>query len=84
MDNIAKNSLFSFMDEFSGYNQIRMAPDDMEKNTFVTMWKAFCYKVMPFRLKNVGATYSRAMVTLFHDMMYKEIEVYIDDIITKS
>ena len=39
---------------------------------------------MPFGLKNVGATYQKAMVTLFHDMMYKEIEVYVDDLIAKS
>ena len=61
-----------------------MAPDDMEKTTFVTIWGTFCYKVMPFGLKNVGATYQRAMVTLFHDMMYKKIEVYVDDMIAKS
>ena len=48
------------------------------------MWGTFCYKVMPFRLKNVGATYQIAMVTLFHDMMHKEIEVYVDDMIAKS
>ena len=84
VDNIAKHSVFSFMDEFSGYNQIRMAPEDMEKTTFLTMWRTFCYKVMPFGLKNVGATYQRAMVTLFHDMMHKEIEVYVDDMIAKS
>lgn len=39
---------------------------------------------MPFGLKNAGATYQRAMVTLFHDMMHKEIEVYVDDMIAKS
>ncbi|WRX28546.1 Reverse transcriptase domain - like 10 [Theobroma cacao] len=61
-----------------------MAPEDMEKMTFVTMWGTFCYKVMPFGLKNAGATYQRAMVTLFHDMMHKEIEVYVDDMIAKS
>ena len=61
-----------------------MAPEDMEKTTFLTMWGTFCYKVMPFGLKNVGATYQRAMVTLFHDMMHKEIEVYVDDMIAKS
>ena len=44
----------------------------------------FCYKVMPFGLKNAGITYQRAMVTLFHDMMHKEIEVYVDDMIAKS
>ncbi|KAG8500234.1 hypothetical protein CXB51_004341 [Gossypium anomalum] len=74
VDNTAKHSLFSFMDGFSGYNQIKMASEDMEKTTFITMWGTFCYKVMPFGLKNAGATYQRAMVTLFHDMMHKEIE----------
>ena len=72
------------MDGFSGYNQIWMAPKNREKTAFITIWGTFCYKVMPFGLKNVGATYQRAMVTLFHDMMHKEIEVYVDDLITKS
>ncbi|KAG8493230.1 hypothetical protein CXB51_010553 [Gossypium anomalum] len=84
VDNTAGYSLFSFMDGFSGYNQIKMHPEDMNKTTFVTMWGTFCYKVMPFGLKNTGATYQRAMVTLFHDMMHKEIEVYVDDMIVKS
>ncbi|KAA3481527.1 reverse transcriptase [Gossypium australe] len=48
-------SLFSFMDGSSGYNQIKMHLEDMEKTTFVTMWGTFCYKVMPFGLKNAGA-----------------------------
>ena len=56
----------------------------MEKTTFVTQWGTFCYKVMPFGLKNAGATYQRAMVSLFHDMIHHEIEVYIDDMIAKS
>ena len=72
------------MDDFSGYNQIRMAPEDMEKTTFLTMWGTFCYKVMPFGLKNVGTTYQRPMVMLFGDMMHKEIEVYVGDMIAKS
>ena len=61
-----------------------MASEDMEKTTFLTMWGTFCYKVMPFGLKNVGATYQKAMVTLFYDMMHKEMEEYMDDMITKS
>ena len=61
-----------------------MAPEDKAKTTFVTPWGTYCYKVMPFGLKNAGATYQRAMVTLFHDMMHKEIEVYVDDMIAKS
>ncbi|XP_052312616.1 uncharacterized protein LOC112328848 [Populus trichocarpa] len=84
VDNAARSSTYSFMDGFSGYNQIKMAPEDKTKTTFVTLWGTFCYKVMPFGLKNAGATYQRAMVTLFHDMMHKEIEVYVDDMIAKS
>ena len=81
---MATSLLYSFMDGFSGYNQIKMAPEDMEKTTFITLWGTFCYKVMSFGLKNAGATYQRAMVALFHDMMHKEIKVYVDDMIAKS
>jgi len=84
VDNTATSSLYSFMDGFSGYNQIKIAPKNMEKTTFITLWGTFCYKVMSFILKNVGATYQRAMVTLLHDMMHKEIEIYVDDMIAKS
>ena len=52
----------------------------MEKMMFVTP----CYKVMSFGLKNTGATYQRAMLALFHDMMHKDIEVFMDDMIAKS
>jgi len=84
VDNTATSTLYLFMDGLSGYNQIKMAPEDIEKTTFITLWGTFCYKVMSFGLKNAGATYQRAMVTLFHDMMHKEIEVYVDDMIAKS
>ena len=84
MDNTASFALFSFMDGFSGYNQIKMAPEDMEKTMFVTLWGTFCYKVMSFGLKNAGATYQQAMVALFHNMMHKKIQVYVDDMIAKS
>ena len=73
VDNTAQYKVFSFMDGFSGYNQIKMAPEDMEKTTFVTQWDTFYYKVMPFGLKNVGETYQRAMVALFYDMIHHEI-----------
>ncbi|PKI49812.1 hypothetical protein CRG98_029789 [Punica granatum] len=89
VDNTARHTQFSFMDGFFGYNQIQMAEEDKVKTTFITttfitMWGTFCYKVMPFGLKNAGATYQRAMVTLFHDMMHKVIKVYVDDMIAKS
>ncbi len=56
VDNKEDYLLFSFMDGFSGYNQIKMHTEDMEKTTFITMWGTFYYKVMPFGLKNAGAT----------------------------
>ncbi|XP_039684984.1 uncharacterized protein [Medicago truncatula] len=84
VDNTAKSKVFSFMDGFSGYNQIKMAPEDREKTSFITPWGTFCYRVMPFGLINAGATYQRGMTTIFHDMIHKEIEVYVDDMIVKS
>jgi len=84
VDSTAKCKVFSFMDSFSGYNQIKMAPEDREKTSFITPWGAFCYLVMPFGLINAGATYQRGMAKIFHDMMHKEIEVYVDDMIVKS
>ena len=71
VDNTTNFALFSFMDEFSGYNQIKMTPEDMEKTTSITLWGTFCYKVMSFGLKNARATYQRAMVALFHNMMHR-------------
>ena len=54
VNNTAQHKIFSFMDGFFGYNQIKMAPEDIEKTTFITQWGTFCYKVMPFGLKNAG------------------------------
>ena len=61
-----------------------IAPEDREKTTFITQWGVYCYRVMPFGLKNAGATYQRAATTLLHDMIHKEVEVYVDDMIVKS
>ena len=72
------------MDGFLGYNQIKMAPEDMEKNSFITPWGTYCYKVMSFGLKNASATYQRAASTLLHDLIHKEVEVYVDNMIMKS
>ena len=57
LDNTTCHSFFSFMDGYSGYNHIKMAEEDREKTTFITPWGTFCYKIMPFGLKNVGETY---------------------------
>ena len=65
VDSIARNQLLSFMDAFSGYNQIKMEEADQEKTSFVTSQGLFCYKVMSFGLKNAGATYQRLMNKMF-------------------
>ncbi|XP_042509259.1 uncharacterized protein LOC122084904 [Macadamia integrifolia] len=77
----AGHALLSFMERFSGYNKISMYPEDMEKTAFSTRWGTYCYKVMPFGLKNAEATYQRAATTILHDMIHKEVEVYVDDMI---
>ncbi|XP_069147092.1 uncharacterized protein [Solanum lycopersicum] len=84
IDNCAKHETQSFVDCFAGYHQIEMHKDDAEKTAFITPCGVYNYKVMPFGLKNAGATYMRAMTTLFHDIIHKEIEVYVDDVIIKS
>uniref|UniRef100_A0A2N9HE72 RNA-directed DNA polymerase n=1 Tax=Fagus sylvatica TaxID=28930 RepID=A0A2N9HE72_FAGSY len=84
IDSAAGHAMFSFMDGFSGYNQIRMSTRDAEKTAFRTPIGNFYYTVMPFGLKNAGATYQRTMTAMFHDMMHKEIEDYVDDIVVKS
>ena len=74
----------SFVDCYAGYHQILMDEEDAEKTAFITPWGMYHYRVMPFGLKNAGATYMRAMTTIFRDMIHNEIEVYVDDIIIKS
>ena len=70
IDSAARSAMFSFMDGFSGYNQIKMAPKDAEKTAFRTLMGNFYYTVMPFELKNAGVTYHRAITAIFHDMMH--------------
>ena len=76
--------IFSFMDGFSSYNQIKMSPKDEELTAFRTPKGIYCYKVMPFGLKNAGATYQRAMTIVLDGLLYKIIECNIDDIVVKS
>ena len=57
LDSTVGYKLLSFMDAFSGYNQIMMDEEDQEKTAFITSQGLYCYKVMPFGLKNAGATY---------------------------
>uniref|UniRef100_A0A2N9HA28 Reverse transcriptase domain-containing protein n=1 Tax=Fagus sylvatica TaxID=28930 RepID=A0A2N9HA28_FAGSY len=83
-DSAVGHAMFFFMDGFSGYNQIFMSPKDAEKTAFRTPIGNFYYTVMPFSLKNAGATYQKTMTAMFHDMIHREIEDYVNDIVVKS
>ena len=84
VDSIAGHQLLSFMDAFSGYNQIMMDESDQEKTSFITSQGLFCYKVMPFGLKNAGATYQRLVNHMFRPQIGRNVEVYVDDMLVKS
>ena len=84
VDATAGHELLSFMDAFSGYNQISMDPDDQEKTSFVTAQGTYCYWVMPFGLKNAGATYQRLVNRMFQKQIGATMEVYIDDMLVMS
>ena len=84
VDSTAGYKLLSFMDVFSGYNQIRMDEVDQEKTSFITNPGLFCYKVMPFRLKNARVTYQRLVNHMFHPQIGWNVEVYVDDMMVKS
>ena len=84
VDSTAGHRLLSFMDAFSRYNQIRMDETNQEKTSFVTSQGLFCYKVMPFGLKNAGVTYQRLVNHMFHPQIGRNVEVYVDDMLVKS
>ena len=84
VDSTAGHKLLTFMDAFSGYNQIRMAEEDQEKTSFITSQGLYCYKVMHFGLKNAGATYQRLVNRMFSKQIGRNMEVYVDDMLIKS
>lgn len=86
VDSAAGNEILSFMDGYSGYNQIFIADEDVPKTAFRCPGQIGTYEwvMMPFGLKNAGATYQRAMNLIFHDLIGKSMQVYIDDIVVKS
>jgi len=84
IDGVAGNKVLSFLDAYSGYNQIPMAASDMNKTAFITDDANYFYRVMPFGLKNAGVTYQRLMDKVFSHLMGQCVEVYVDDMVVKS
>ena len=85
IDATAGHNRMSFLDAYRGYHQIPMFVPDQEKTAFITPRGTYCYKVMmPFGLKNAGATYQRLVTKMFQAQLRKTVEVYIDDMVVKS
>jgi len=84
VDRVSGCGLLSFMDAYSGYNQIRMHSEDEDKTAFMGTKANFCYRVMPFGLKNAGATYQRMMDRILQPMLGRNVEAYVDDMVVTS
>jgi hypothetical protein len=84
VDSASGHAWLSFLDAFQGYHQIPMSAADQEKTAFITLRRAYCYKVMSFGLNNAGATYQRMVTKMFGHIIGKTVEVYIDDMLIKS
>ncbi|KAH9658353.1 hypothetical protein KPL70_023455 [Citrus sinensis] len=79
LDRLAGHEFYCFLDGYSGYNQILIAPKDQEKTTFTCPFGTFAYRRMPFGLCNAPATFQRCMLSIFSDMVERFLEVFIDD-----
>jgi len=84
VDGALGHNFLSFLDAYSGYNQIPMYGPDRSKTAFITDRANFCYEVMSFGLKNAGATYQRLMDRVFRRPIGRPMEVYVDDMVVKS
>nr|GEY14737.1 hypothetical protein [Tanacetum cinerariifolium] len=79
LERLAGNQYYCFLDDFSGYFQIPINPKDQEKTVFTCPYGTFAYRRMPFGLCNAPGTFQRCMKAIFHDMIEKTMEVFIDD-----
>ena len=79
LDRLAGHEYYCFLDGYSGYNQIAIAPDDQEKTTFTCPYGTFTFRRMPFGLCNAPGTFQRCMMAIFSDMVEKTIEIFMDD-----
>nr|GEU43178.1 reverse transcriptase domain-containing protein [Tanacetum cinerariifolium] len=79
LERLAGNQYYCFLDGFSGYFQIPIDPKDQEKTTFTCPYRMFAYRRMPFGLCNAPGMFQRCMMAIFHGMIEKTMEVFMDD-----
>ncbi|GKA17006.1 reverse transcriptase domain-containing protein [Tanacetum coccineum] len=79
LERLCGNEYYCFLDGFSGFFQISIAPEDQEKTTFTCPYGTFAYRRMSFGLCNAPATFQRCMMTIFHDMVEDFMEVFMDE-----
>ena len=84
IERVASKEAYSFLDGFSGYNQVSIKPKDQHKTSFATEWGIFAYRVMPFGLTNAPATFQRLMSHAFKEYIRDFLEVYMDDLCIHS
>lgn len=84
VDGASRHAMLSFLDAYSGYNQILMYIPDQERTTFIIERANYCYEKMSFGLKNAGATYQSLMDKIFHHQIGKCMEVYVDNMVVRS
>lgn len=84
LDSVSGAIIFSTLDAFSGYWQIKVRPNDIEKTAFTTPFGNYSFLVMPFGLTNAPATYQKLMDNLFRDIIGSYVAIYLDDILIYS
>ena len=79
LDRLARHSHYCFLNGYSSYNLIAIAPEDQEKTTFTCPYGTFAFRRMPFRLCNAPATFQRCMMYIFFDLVEEAMEIFMDD-----
>nr|KYP69864.1 Transposon Ty3-I Gag-Pol polyprotein [Cajanus cajan] len=79
LEKLVGHEYYYFLDGYSSYNQIAMAPEDQEKTAFTCPYGVLAYRRMPFGLCNAPATFQRCMFSIFSDLIENCIEIFMDD-----
>ena len=79
LERIAGHAFYCFLDRYSGYNQIPIAPEDQEKTTFTCPYGTYAYRRMPFGLCNAPSTFQRCVMAIFSDLLGTSMEIFMDD-----